>query len=114
MSDIVVQNQELAIIIADNTYSSVGNIVQRELWIEPGEASIWNRLDALGHISAKFMIHRPLYGNWDMITHEFGQQNIIIQYSDPTSITPLLGFLTLEPYNPSIDMSDEELQFEEI
>ena len=38
--DIILQNQELAIITTNNAYSSVGNILQRDLWIEPGEASI--------------------------------------------------------------------------
>jgi hypothetical protein len=44
----------------------------------------------------------------------FGSQNIIIQYSNPMVNPPLLALLTLEPHIPSIDRSDEELQFEEI
>ena len=40
--DILVQNQELAIATTDNAYSSVGNILQRDLQIEPGEAFIWS------------------------------------------------------------------------
>ena len=82
MSKIIVQNQELAIATTTNTFSSVGDILQRDLWIEPGEASIWSRLDELGHISARLMIQRPFFGNWVVITPEFGSQNIIIQYSD--------------------------------
>ena len=78
LSDIVVQNQDLAIVIVDNAYSSVGNILQRDLQIEPSEVSIWSRLDALGQISARLMIHRPLYGNCIVITPEFGSHNIII------------------------------------
>ena len=35
-----VQNQELAIITADNAYSSVVNILLRDLWIDLGEVSI--------------------------------------------------------------------------
>lgn len=54
-----------------NAYSLVGSILQRDLRIELGEASIWIRLDVLGQISARMMIHRPLYGNWVMITLEF-------------------------------------------
>ena len=48
MLDIIVQNQELAIATTDNTYSSVGDILQRDRQIDPGEASIWSRLDTLG------------------------------------------------------------------
>lgn len=114
MSDIIVQNQELAIPKVDNAYSSVGDILQRDIWIEPSEASIWSRLDALGQISARLMIHRPLYGNWVMITLEFGSHNIIIQYPDPMIMPPLPALLTLESHNSWTDRSDEELQFEEI
>ena len=56
MWEIIVQNQELAISTTNITYASVGDILQRDLWIELGEASIWSRLDALGHISARLMI----------------------------------------------------------
>ena len=82
----IVQNQGLAIVTTNNTYASIADILQRDLQIEPGEATIWSRLDALGQISARLMIHRPLYGNWVMITLEFGSHNIIIQYFDPTTI----------------------------
>ena len=78
MSDIIVQNQVLAIATTDNTYSLVGNILQRDLWIEPSEVSIWSRLDALGNISTRLMIHIPLFGNWVVIMPKFGSQNIII------------------------------------
>ena len=81
LSNILIQNQELAITIATNlmdSYSLVGSILQRDLWIEPGEASIWSSLDALGQISARMMIHRPLFGNWVVITHEFGPYNISV------------------------------------
>ena len=78
LSDILVQNQELAIATIDNAYSLVGSILQRDLQIEPGEASIWSQLDVFGQISARLMIHRPLYGNWVLITPEFGSYNIII------------------------------------
>ena len=70
-SNILIQNEELAITTTANprnTYSSVGSILQRDLRIESGEASIWSRLDALGQISARMMIHKPLYGNWVVIT----------------------------------------------
>ena len=77
MSDIIVQNQELAIATTDIAYSSVGNMLQRDLQIDLGEASIWSPLDALGQISARLMIHKPLYGNWVMIIPEFGLNNII-------------------------------------
>lgn len=60
------------------------------------------------------MIHRPLYGNWVMITLEFGSYNIIIQYFDPTKIPPMLVLLTLELHNLSTDRFDEELKFKEI
>ena len=60
------------------------------------------------------MIQRPVFGKWVVITPEFGSQNIIIQYSDPTVNPPLPALLTLEPHVPSTDRSDEELQFEEI
>ena len=59
--NILVKNQEHAITIADNAYSSVGGILQRGLRIELGEASIWSQLDALGRISFKLMIHIPLW-----------------------------------------------------
>ena len=68
LSDIIVQNQELAITTTDNAYLLVGNILQRDLQIKPGEASIWSRLDALGQIRTRMMIHKPLYGIWVMIT----------------------------------------------
>ena len=60
------------------------------------------------------MIQRPLFGNWVMITPEFGSQNIIIQYFDPMVNPPLPALLTLEPHISSTDRSDKELQFEEI
>ena len=77
-SGMIVQNQGLAIVTANTTYALVADILQRELWIEPGEATIWSRLDELGQITAKLMIQRPLFGNWVVITPEFGSQNIII------------------------------------
>ena len=114
LSNILTENQELAITTTANpmdTYSSVGSILQRDLWIKPGEASIWIRLDVLGQISVRLMVHRPLYGNWIVITLEFGSHNIIIQYSNLTAISPLPTLLTLELHNPSMDRFDEELQF---
>ena len=42
MSNIVVQNQELEVVTAGNAYSSIGNISKIDLWIDPGEASIWS------------------------------------------------------------------------
>ena len=35
-------NQGLAIIMGNNSYASVADILQRDLRIEPGEASIWS------------------------------------------------------------------------
>ena len=107
-------NQGLAIVVSNNSYASVVDILQRDLRIEPSEASIWSRLDELGRITTRLMIQRPVFGNWVVITPEFGSQNIIIQYSDPMVNPPLLALLTLEPHIPSTDRSDEELQFEEI
>ena len=107
-------NQGLAIVAGNNSYASVVDILQRDLRIESGEASIWSRLDELGRITAKLMIQRPIFGNWVVITPEFGSQNIIIQYFDPTVNPPLPALLTLELHIPSTDRSDEELQFEEI
>ena len=89
--NIVLQNQELEIATITNSmsaYSSVGIILQRDLQIKPGEASIWSQLDALGQISSKLMIHITLYGNWVVITPEFGSHNIIILYSNPTTFPP--------------------------
>lgn len=60
------------------------------------------------------MIQRLVFGNWVMITPEFGSQNIIIQYSEPTINPPLPALLKLEPHVPLTDWSDEELQFEDI
>ena len=79
----LIQNQVLSILIVNNTYASVADILQRDLQIELGEATIWSQLDEFGQITARLMIQRPLFGNWVMITPEFGSQNIIIQYSDP-------------------------------
>ena len=96
LSNILIQNQELAItttVNPMNAYSSVGSILQRDLQIEPSEASIWSRLYALGQISTRLMIHRPLYGNWVVITPEFGSHNIIIQYSDLTTLPPYQHYL---------------------
>ena len=89
--NIVLQNQELAIATTTNpmsSYSWSGSILQRDLQIKPGEASIWSWLDALGQISSTSMIHKPLYGNSVMITPEFGSYNIIIQYFDSTTSPP--------------------------
>ena len=83
----LIQKQGLAIVTTNNTYASVAYILQRDLQIEPGEATIWSRLDEFGQITARLMIQRPLFGNWVMIMPEFGLQNIIIQYSDLT-VTP--------------------------
>ena len=55
------------------------------------------------------MIQRLVFGNWVVIMPEFGSQNIIIQYSDPTVNPPLPALLTLESHIPSTDRSDEEL-----
>lgn len=109
MSGMIVKNQGLAIVTTNNTYASVADILQRDLWIKPGEATIWSRLDELGQITARMMIQRPLFGNWVVIMPEFGSHNIIIQYSDPTINPPLPALITLEPHNPSTDRSDEEL-----
>ena len=49
-------NQGLAIVTGSNSYASVAYILQRDLWIEPGEASIWSQLDELGQITARLMI----------------------------------------------------------
>ena len=56
-------NQGLAIVVGNNSYALVADILQRDLRIEPGEASIWSRLDELGQIMAKLMIQRPVFGN---------------------------------------------------
>ena len=56
-------NQGLAIVVANNSYASVADILQRDLRIEPGEATIWSRLDKLGGITARLMIQRPIFGN---------------------------------------------------
>ena len=111
---IIVQNQELAIVIAGCSYSSVGNILQRDIQIDHGEVSIWSWLDVLAQISARLMIHWPLYGNWVTITLEFGLHNIIIHYSNPMTIPLLPTLLTLELHNLSTDRSSEELKFKEI
>ena len=50
LSNILLKNQELSIATITNpmnTYTLVGNILQRDLQIRPGEAFIWSRLDAL-------------------------------------------------------------------
>lgn len=77
-SSMLIQNQGLAIVTTNNTYASVVDILQRDLRIEPGEATIWSRLDKLGWITAKMMIQRLVFGSWVVITPEFGSQNIII------------------------------------
>ena len=41
-------NQGLAIVAGNNSCASVADILQRDLRIEPGEATIWSRLDELG------------------------------------------------------------------
>ena len=110
----LIQNRGLAIVMENNTYASIADILQRDLRIEPSEATIWSRLDEFGQITTRLMIQGPLFGNWFMITPEFGSQNIIIQYFDPMVNPPLPALLTLEPHIPSIDRSDEELHFEEI
>ena len=113
-SGMLVQNQGLAIVMTNNTYVVVADILHRDLRIEPGEATVWSQLDEFGQITARMMIQRPLFGNWVVIMPEFGSQNIIIQYSDPTVNPPLPTLITLEPHNLSTDRSDKELQFEEI
>ena len=77
-SGMIIHNQGLAIVTTNNTYAAVPYILQRDLQIEPGEATIWSQIDELGHIIARLMIQRPLFGNWVMITLEFGSQNIVI------------------------------------
>ena len=42
MLSMLIQNQGLAIVTTNNTYASVADILQRDLWIEPGEATIWS------------------------------------------------------------------------
>ena len=41
-------NQGPTIIVGNNLYGSVVEILQRDLRIEAGEATIWSRLDKLG------------------------------------------------------------------
>ena len=108
----ILQNQELAITSSTNHVTicpSVRHILERELQVGPREESIWSRIDDLGQVTARLIINRPLYGNWVMITLEFGSNKIIIQYYDFMAPFPLLALLTLEAHNPSIDRSDEEL-----
>ena len=38
-------NQGLAIVVGNNSYASVVDILQRDLQIDLGEATIWSRLD---------------------------------------------------------------------
>ena len=71
-----------------STYSLVGIILQRDLRIELGEESIWSRLDTLGQISARLMIHIPLYGNWVMITPKFGTHKHYYTVSQPEGSPP--------------------------
>lgn len=75
-------NQGLAIVMENNTYASVADILQRDLRIELGEETIWSRPNELGWITTRLMIQRPIFGNWVVIMPEFGSQNIIIQYSN--------------------------------
>ena len=82
-------NQGLAIVTGNNSYASVADILQRDLRIEPGEATIWSRLDELGQIMARLMIQRLVFGNLVVIMPEFGSQNIIIQYFNPTVNLPV-------------------------
>ena len=49
-------NQGLAIVTTNNTYASVENILQRDLQIDLGEATIWSQLDELGWITTRLMI----------------------------------------------------------
>ena len=56
-------NQGLSIVATNNSYASVADILQRDLRIEPGEASIWSQLDELGWITARLMIQRLVFGN---------------------------------------------------
>ena len=72
MSSMLIQNQGLAIVTTNNTYALVPDILQRDLQIEPSEATIWSRLDAIGQISARLMIHIPLFRKWVMIMPKFG------------------------------------------
>lgn len=44
----LIQNQGLAIVMENNNYASVAYILQRDLRIEPSEATIWSRLDEIG------------------------------------------------------------------
>lgn len=71
-------NQGLAIVAGNNSYALVADILQSDLRIELGEASIWSQLDELGQITARLRIQRLVFGNWVVITPEFGSQNIII------------------------------------
>jgi hypothetical protein len=41
-------NQGLAIVVGNNSYALVADILQRDLRIEPVEATIWSQLDELG------------------------------------------------------------------
>ena len=47
---------------------SVPQTLERDLHIQPSQASIWSRLDNQGQIKARLMIQRPLQGNWIVIT----------------------------------------------
>ena len=49
-------NQGLAIIVGNNSFSLVEDILQRDLRIEHSEATIWSRLDELGRITTRLMI----------------------------------------------------------
>ena len=49
-------NQGLEIVAGNNSYASIADILQRDLRIELGEATIWSCLDELGRIATRLMI----------------------------------------------------------
>lgn len=82
---------------------SVQQIIEIDLHIRYGQASIWSQLNENGKIIARLMIQTPLQGNWIVITLEFGSNNILIQFPNLMEVAPLLVLISLQEHIPLTD-----------
>lgn len=88
---------------------SVPQILERELHIQPVQASIWSQINDQGKFREILMIQIPLEWNWIVITLEFGFNNIIIQFLSLMEALPLPTLISLEEHIMLTDRQGENI-----
>ena len=75
---------------------TIQQILESELRIRPGQASIWSQANAWGFIKRRIQIEHPLQGNYVTIAPDSSNQFIVVSY-------PGIG---KEPPLPSLSLSE--------